>query len=43
MVQFGKQFSCTGTGYFEGKKFKAYLTNEANPGINVYQGVGVIY
>jgi hypothetical protein len=41
-VEHGRYSSCEGTGDFEGKKMKAWLDNEANPGLAIVDGVAEI-
>jgi len=43
IVQHGVTSGCLGTGDFAGKRLKAFSTNEANPGVPVYQFRGVIW
>ena len=41
-VEHARYSSCEGTGDFEGKKMKAWLNNEANPGLAIVDGVAEI-
>lgn len=41
-VEHARYSSCEGTGDFDGKKMKAWLNNEANPGLAIADGVAEI-
>ena len=43
LVQYGVTSGCVGTGDFAGKRLKGFSTNEANPGVFVYELRGVIW
>ncbi len=43
LVQYGTLAGCTGRGDYDGMSMKVWLTNEANPGINVYAFNGEVW
>ena len=43
VVQYGVLTGCAGSGDFAGMRMKAWTSNEANPGVYVYEFVGEIW
>ena len=42
-VEHARYFGCRGTGDFEGQEMRAWLNNEANPGLPIVDGVAKIW